>query len=405
MYDGLPDGDLHGEDDESREPVGESLPTEVPDGFDLEYYLSYPQEKAVGGPKHASIDWFLASILPGDGDRPPPSPKPAEKTIDALASPDSDVRTSESELPSDSGNPSARSDYYDRMTMGSRRSSLLTGADLESDITDEDAMADLVRGVREADRLFAVDEGRFWPSEDSGSYVTQEQKDVERSDEDVAPYRDGDGHYVDDSGVIESYPQPEWNDQVMDNGLGALGNSDSGYVVEDMSNPRGFPTGDFMEEADFLDENPILPEVWHLQPFGYAATERRAMTIRVSTDVEKVRDLTKAFLKEHGRKSIVRRSVLSFLQGRGLPQYLASDIIRCMKHDHDILIPDVMDTFPISSEATDEMRRMASIHGRLLELSLTVPDAATASRLNRCAARIAHAIMQLERADDGSGNI
>ncbi len=382
-YDGLSDSDFHGEDDEAREPSGESLPTEVPEGFDLEYYLSYPQEKAVGGPKHASIDWFLASILPGDGDRPPPSPKPAEKTVDDLAAPPSDVRTSESELPSDSDNPAARSDYYDRMTMG---------GDLD--------LSSVVRS------LVGLGEGRYWPSEDSGSYVTQEQKDVGPSDEDVAPYKDGDGHYVDDDGVIESYPQPEFNDQVMDDNLGALGNSDSGYVVEDMSNPRGFPTEDFMEESDFLDENPILPEIWHLQPFGYAATaERQAMTIRVSTDVEKVRDLTKAFLKEHGRKSIVRRSVLSFLQGQGLPQYLASDIIRCMKHDHDILVPDVMDTFPIASDAPDDLRRMASIHGRLLELSLTVPDAATASKLNRCAARIAHAIMQLERADVGSGNI
>lgn len=377
----MSDGSLHGEDDESREPSGDSLPTEISEGFDLEYYLSYPQEKAVGGPKHASLDWFFSSILPGDGDRPPPSPKPAEKTIDDLAAPPSDVRTSETELPSDSGNPAARSDYYDKMTMGGH-------------------LSDVVR------RVLGLDEGRFWPSEDSGSYVTQERKDVEESDEDVAPYKDGEGHYVDDDGLIESYPQPEFNDTVMDDGLGALGNSDSGYVVEDMSNPRGFPTENFMEESDFLDGNPILPEVWHLQPFGYAATaERKAMTTRVSTDVEKVRDLTKSFLKEHGRKSIVRRSVLSFLQGKGLPQYLASDIIRCMKHDHDILVPDVMDTFPIAADAPDGLRRMASIHGRLLELSLTVPDAATASKLSRCAARIAHAIMQLERADDGSGNI
>ena len=370
-YDGLSDGSFHGEDYEQREPVGDSLPTEVTDEFDVEYYLSYPQEKALGGPKHASLDWFLASILPGDGDRPARAPKPAEKVLDDLAAPPSDVRTSESELPSDSDNPSARSDYYDRMTMGKV--------------------------------LRSLDEGRFWPSEDSGSYVTQEQKDVEPApSDDVAPWKDGDGHYVDDDGAIESTPTPEFNDNVMDNSLGALGNSDSGYVVEDLSNPRGFPNQDFMEEADFLDENPILPELWHLQPFGYAAEQRKTMSTRVSTDIDKVRDLTKAFLKEHGRKSIVRRSVLAFLQSKGLPQYLASDVIRCMKHDHDILVPDVMDAFPIAQDAPDDLRRLASIHGRLLELSLTVPDRETASRLNRCAASVAGAIMKLERAALGN---
>lgn len=118
---------------------------------------------------------------------------------------------------------------------------------------------------------------------------------------------------------------------------------------------------------------------------------------RQATDIEKVRKLTAAFLKEHGRKSIVRRSVLSFLQGEGLPQYLASDVIRCMKHDHGILVPDVMDTFPLAKDAPEDLRRLASLHGRLLELSMTTADRRVSSRLSKCAASVARALAKLER--------
>lgn len=419
-YDGQRDDEAHGEDDEAREPAGSSLPSEPTEGFDFEFWLSYPQETALG-PKHASIDWFFSSLLPGDGDRPSPGPRPADSTIDSLAGPPSDVRlsdppgarVSESALPSDSDNPAARSDYYDRMTMGSRQARLLTRSDVGSDITEDEAVAELVRGMREAERIFAMDEGRYWPSEDSGSYVTSEKKDaggdLEEVDESGVAYKDEDGHYVDQEGNIESYPQPEFNDVLFDDTLGALGNSDSGYVVEDMSNPRGFPSEEFLEEADFVDENPGLPEVWHLQPFGYAssltAAGKTAMTTRTATDVEKVRSLTSAFLKEHGKKNIVRRSVLAFLQDQGLPQYLASDIIRCMKHDHDILIPDVMDTFPVAKEAPEDLRRIAALHGRLVEASMSARSPRAASELCRAAARVASTAALLERSLRRPGNI
>ncbi len=395
-FDGQRDDELHGEDDESREPAGSSLPSEPTDGFDMEFLLSYPQEQALG-PKHASaIDWFIASILPGDGDRPPPSPRPADSTIDDLAAPPSDVRVSDSELPSDSDNPSARSDYYDKMTMGSS-----TGRPLVHLLNEDFSSA-----VTSAARLLAEGMSDIWPTEDSGSYVTQEKKDpsdeVEHSDEPFVPYKEKaeGGHYVDEDGYIESFPEPEFNDMSMENDLGALGNGWSGYTVEDMSNPAGFPSENFLEEADFVDESANSPEIWHLQPFGYAssiATGKPQMN-RQATDIEKVRELTAAFLKEHGRKSIVRRSVLSFLQGEGLPQYLASDVIRCMKHDHGILVPDVMDTFPLAKDAPEDLRRLASLHGRLLELSITTADRRVASRLTQCAASVARALAKLERA-------
>lgn len=387
-YDGQRDDELHGEDDESREPAGSSLPSEPSEGFDMEFLLSYPQEQALG-PKHASrrsrsIDWFLASILPGDADRPPRGPRPADKTVDDLAAPPSDVRTSESytadsELPSDSDNPSARSDYYDKMTMGS--------VDL--------CLSRLAEGLAD-----------IWPSEDSGSYVTQEKKDVapglEETDEPGMAYREKDGHYVDQDGLINSLPEPERNEESQSDSLEALGNAWSGYNVEDMSNPAGFPTDHFTEEADYMDDTPNQPETWHLQPFGFASGTGTIKMNRQATDIEKVRELTAAFLKEHGRKSIVRRSVLSFLQGEGLPQYLASDVIRCMKHDHGILVPDVMDTFPLAKDAPEDLRRLASLHGRLLELSMTTQDGRVSSRLSRCAASVARAIAKLERGLSGN---
>ncbi len=435
-YDGQRDDELHGEDDEAREPAGSSLPSEPSEGFDTEFLLSYPQEQALG-PKHASLDWFLSSLLPGDGDRPPPGPRPADKTIDDLAAPPSDVRISDTSLPSDSDNPAARSDYYDKMTMGYMKDGtgrpmplsnmkagpgrLLTYDDIRRFVppgmTKRDCELELLRGVDEANRILGAAMGDIWPSEDSGSYVTSERKDVsdqsdinpelEETDEPGIAYKEKGGHYVDQDGYIESFPEPERNEESQEDSLGALGNGWSGYTVEDQSVPAGFPSENFTEEADYMDENPILPEVWHLQPFGYASTAaaRNSMTTRTATDIEKVRELTAAFLKEHGRKSIVRRSVLSFLQGEGLPQYLASDVIRCMKHDHGILVPDVMDTFPLAKDAPEDLRRLASLHGRLLELSITTRDRETSSRLSRCAASVARALAKLERGMASSGNI
>jgi len=406
-YDGQRDDEMHGEDDEAREPAGSSLPSEPSEGFDVEFMLSYPQEQAMG-PKHASLDWFLSSLLPGDGDRPPPGPRPADKTVDDLVAPPSDVRISDSELPDDSDNPASRSDYYDRMTMGriSPRP-VIDGGIIDAFHRDLKDVLSLSMGL-----------GEIWPSEDSGSYVTSELRnvpdqndinsEVEETDEPGITYREKGGHYVDQDGYVESFPEPERNDETQDNSLGALGNSWSGYTVEDLSNPSGFPTDSFTEESDYLDENPILPEVWHLQPFGYASTaaaRKPPMTTKTATDIEKVRELTAAFLKANGRKNIVRRNVLSFLQGEGLPQYLASDVIRCMKHDHGILVPDVMDTFPLAKDAPEDLRRLASLHGRLLELSMSTRDRETSSRLARCAASVARAIAKLERGISGSGNI
>lgn len=359
-YDSMSDEDQHGEDDESREPAGATLPDGgPPEGFDIDFWLSYPQETALG-PKHAS------GLLPGDPDRPPPGPRPADGVLDPLAGPPSDVRISDSGIPSDSGNPPARSDYYDSMTIG--------------------------------------ESSGLWPKEDSGAYVNQE---VKRTDPDVPlPYVDGDGQYVGPDGSIETIPTPETNDVSMDDFLGALGNAWSGFVVEDQAVPYGFPSEEFQEEADFLDENPLLPEVFELQPFGYT-TSGDAMSTgpsRLATDLKLVGSLTEDFLKAYGKKNLVRRHVLAFLQERGLPQYLASDVVRCLKHRHRIVIPDVMDVFPLSRTASDGTSRLARAHDALVELSIEhAHEPEVASVLRRCAASVAHALALSDRMEGLDG--
>ena len=120
---------------------------------------------------------------------------------------------------------------------------------------------------------------------------------------------------------------------------------------------------------------------------------------RIATNIELVRDLTKEFMKEYGKTNIVKRSVLAFLQSKNLPQYLSSDIIRCMKHDHKIVIPDVLDTFPLSENASENVRRLASVHERLVDLSIdNITNPEVSSTLRRCAADMAQAIAKIERA-------
>jgi hypothetical protein len=337
-YDSLSDSSLHGEDDESREPTGQSLPgTNGVEGFEPELYLGYPQDLSQG-PKHAS------GMLPGDISRPARGPQPSDLIYDGLASPPSDIQISNAKLPNDDTDPVSRSDYYDEMIIGNT-----------SDI---------------------------WADEDSGVYATQ----------------DSDSFIPE----VESLPTPEFNDNYMDNFLGALGNSDSGYVVEDLAVPFGFPSDQFTEEADFLDENPILPEVWHLQPFGYASSG--SIMNKIATNISLVENLTQQFLKEFGRKNLVRRHVLAFLQERNEPQYLASDIIRCMKHQYDIVIPDVMDIFPIAKTASNTIRRISYVHDKLVEAMIEhAHDPVIARQLRKCATDTVTVLVGLSALEERNG--
>lgn len=344
-YDSQSDEEPHGEDDEHREPAGTSLPDGGPtDGFNLEFYLSYPQEE-IQKAKHALS-------LPGDSDRPPPTPRPADRTLDSLAGPPSDVRISDSELPSDSDNPPARTDDYDPMFIGQEEK--------DSKIWDS---ADM------------------WTDEDSGAYVTQETP-------------------------LDSLPTAPENEVDMDDFLGALGNAWQGFVVEDQAVPHGFPSPDFEEEADYFRGDPNDPSYGELQPFGQTSSDRTMTTrsMRTATDITLVRELTKGFLKDYGRKNIVRRHVLAYLQKKALPQYLASDIVRCIKHDHNLVIPDVMDTFPVSEETSPEVRKASSYHDRLIELGVeNGHDPRVSSMFRKCAAGVANSIVALRKLEGRNG--
>ena len=342
-YDALLDSGLHGEDDEEREPSGASLP----DGGGSEspvpdFYLSYPQEEALQG-KHAS------GILPGDADRPARAPSPDSDVYDAVvpsSRADGD-QTARAELP-DGRWPSARADYYDTTTTSEEKNS--------SDM---------------------------WAPESTGAYVSNDP--------------DGEG---------STLPGPSDNTWTMDDFLGSLGNSWSGFVVEDQDVPRGFPSQDYEENSSWPRSNQdddggtILA---HIVTSNAGADLGETMT-RTATNLELVGQLAKDFIKEYGKKNLVRRHVLAFLQDQDRPQYLASDVIRCLKHRHKVVIADVMDTFPVAKVASSGHVSFTAMRDRFIRLEHeNILNPEVSSGFRRCAAHLAHVLVGLERlgADDG----
>lgn len=362
-YDSPSDQDPHGEDDE------ETSPRAVPDGGpddrpDVELLIGYPQEQVIDG-KHATLITEMAnsilhymgdmlaaepSSLPGDYDRPTGDHRPEDDTFPDVL-PTSGVPTTgkpekprkpgksdsaQSQLPSGTDGPAARADYYDRMVRG--------------------------KSVEE-----------IWPEEDSGAYVS------------------GD----------DSLPSPSTNDVSFDDFLNALGNAWSGFVVEDQSENRGFPSPDFLENTDFQKSNTDSlggTVLANSDASNAGSTQDRHMNTRQATNLELVGDLTKEFLSVFGKKDLTRRHVLSFIQDRGLPTYLASDVVRCLKHRYKITIPDIMDIFPISRKASVDEKFLSDIHRRLVSLeaaNIAVPELASVFRLG--AARVARVIARLER--------
>ena len=347
-YDALSDSDLHGEDDESSEPSGTSLPEGGGyEGPFLEFWLSYPQEEALQG-KHAS------GMLPGDSDRPPRGPRPEDDTFDdvlptsgpSLTSGEEEDPDGASELPSGHW-PSARSDYYDTTTRGSTLSPV------------ED----------------------MWAPGANGAYVSNEEEG-------------------------SKLPGSMNNDMSMDDLLGSLGNWWSGFVVEDQNNPEGFPSEDFQENSAYPKSNDGTSGgtiVAHGDT-SYAPSNMGKDMNRTATNLELVGDLTKEFLKEFGKKDLVRRHVLAFLTGKFLPQYLASDIVRCLKHRHKITIPDVMDRFPVAKTASDPQRTLSAMWERFIKLEHdNILEPEVASKFRRCAANLAHIMAGLERLEGRDG--
>ncbi len=349
-YDALLDSGQHGEDDESTEPAGTSLPDGGGyEGPFIEFWLSYPQEEAIRG-KHAS------GMLPGDPDRPPRSPRPADDTFDdvlptsgpsSVGGEEEEEPDGASELPSGHW-PAARSDYYDTTTRGSS--------------------------------LTPVED--MWAPEASGAYVSNE-----------------------DEG--SKLPGSMDNDASMDDFLGALGNWWSGFVLEDQNIPEGFPSEDLLENSAYPKSNDGTSGgkvIAHVDT-SYAPSDTGEDMSRTATNLELVGDLTKEFLKEFGKKDLVRRHVLAFLTGKALPQYLASDIVRCLKHRHKITIPDVMDRFPVAKTASDPGRKILSTTWeRFIQLEHEhILEPEVASQFRRCAANLAHVMAGLERLEGSDG--
>lgn len=359
-YDGSSDDTTpKGEDDEHREPAGRSLPDGgAPDDRPIEYYLGYPQEEAMGW-KHAS------GLLPGDSDKNRPLRKdnPASNTFDDVISTMgppadsghavSDYETEEqdeiypghSQLPS-GRLPVARSDYYDRMVYGA-----------------------------------TVDQ--IWPSQDSGAYAGEsldEQEDIP------------DEH-------SSNLPTPAKSEIMMGDFLESFGNANQGFVWEDTSGAIGFPSQEFKENVDFPKSNDgtlgQLVASFDV-PIG-KLDQGEYMSTRTATNIELVIDLTKNFIKQFGKKNIVRRHVLAFLQDRQLPQYLASDIVRCLKHKHKVVIPDVMDTFPLENIASSGRTGLGSVHRDITELWVKNSDDLNTSHvLKKCAASIGEVLVELD---------
>lgn len=297
---------LKGENVVESQPSGDSLPGDDSDDQSLEYYLSYPQETALN--KRSSV-----GMLPGDIDRPPKGRNPnTSLIIDKTPSGHYDPDMTENGRPlSDPGDhthlpsgdfPAARADYYDKTVVGSM----------------DDIWTDTVTNT-------------YSDKEDSSK---------------------GEGSEL---------PGVHKNEVSIDNLLGSLGNAWSGVVEEDISDPNGFPSTDFNENVDYQKSNDgtlgqLVASVDTSIGFKKSGDEMN----RVATDVSLVESLTKDFLKQFGKKNLVRRHVLAFLQDKSLPQYLASDVVRCLKHQHSIVIPDVMDTFPLAKIASSETASVAN---------------------------------------------
>ena len=284
------------------------------------------------------------SILPqeqGVDGRDPGSMGPKGKRV-------SEEQEEHSELPNDGDNPSARTDYFDwthPVHTGSRRQALFS-----------DYVA---------------------PSEDSGAYTGQEKKEADTE-----------------------LPGPYKNEEILEDWLQSLGNYWSGTEIEDISDPYGFPSPKFNENIEFdrsdnQDGGTIVP----LGDPKMFASGRTSMTNRQATNIHQVVALTKDFLKEAGKKDLTKRHVLAFLQSRGLPQYLSSDIIRCLKLSHDVHVKDVLDEFPVYRQASIVANTsIARIRRGMIDLECKyVLDPEVSSVFRRCAANLTRVLLDMER--------
>jgi hypothetical protein len=194
----------------------------------------------------------------------------------------------------------------------------------------------------------------------------------------------GDDSYV-SSESEETLPVPPSNYEFFDNNTQALGNYWSGSVIQDQSVPAGFPSTEFEDPSRWQKTN---------------ASEKQMM--KTATNVDLVKSLTADFIKQYGKKDLTRRHIMAFLQKQNSHQYLASDIVRCLAHEHDIVVKDVLDQFPVYKKASSN--HLSSIRSTLIELeiqNMTKPEVSSVFRM--AAADLSRTIALLERLGVSNG--
>lgn len=182
------------------------------------------------------------------------------------------------------------------------------------------------------------------PNEDDGSHVT-DYADPSRVSfsEDNLWSSDGGDSYA--SAKSESLPHSTENSMKTENNLGALGNPYSGYIVQDQNVPQGFPSEDYRENSSFPKSHP-----------------GNMIASRIATNVELVRDLTKEFLKGRDKDSITKRDITAFLAKNGYFGFMSSDVIRCLRLDHDLHVQDALDVFPVRKASQNfNLTRIAAL--------------------------------------------
>ncbi len=380
-YDGQRDdsGD-HGEDSEGHEPAGRSLPddaTKSPQTNSPEEWLSYPDE-----PESRTVTNLVSSVKPKRKGPLPNGVVPPEEDIDEgslevfnpdrnLSYPDSaDARlgtvwyrgfTSHSGVPGDvDGNFQhfhPKTENYDAVVETSAGSG-------KSVLPQEQGVDGRDPGAMSKSQKKTSDKHAELPTESDNPAARSDYYDNMHPghtgsarhalfSDYVAPTEDSGAYAGQDKTSDSALPVPMKNEQSMDDWLQSLGNWWSGQEIEDVSSPQGFPTTDFDENinydrSDNQDGGTTVP-LGDPKMFASGGT---SMQTRQATNINQVVSLTKEFLKEAGEKGLTKRHVLAFLQSRQLPQYLSSDIIRCLKISHDIHVKDVLDEFPAARKAS-----------------------------------------------------
>lgn len=207
--------------------------------------------------------------------------------------------------------------------------------------------------------------------------------------------------YYDQTKVGETQlPGVPKNEETMDKVTGG-GNAWSGWELDDLAQVTSFPGTDRSpEEADKYTSVPVGSKKHSTAP-SRAGVQMR----KISTNLELVGTLTSDFIKKAGKSGITRRHVMAFLQENGYHQYLASDIIRCLQHRHNVHVADVLDQFPVSSKVASidasaaMVKELSGIGSRMA--SIVASDVEATKALQKCEDSIVESIADLMRGLNG----